>query len=144
MAAGIAAAVGTGLIAAAPTTVVLAVGIVIAGSSTGLASPPLADAVARHVTAERVDRVQTAVNAGTGLGVMVSGPIALLTGHAWRVAWWVFAFAAVVVTIWIASTVPGQQDRKGRSTLLPERWLPPGSLQLLAAVTTMGTGSAAI
>jgi MFS family permease len=74
-AAGLAAVLGTGLIAIAPGVPVLAVGVVIAGSSTGLASPPLADAVARWVRDDRADRVQTVVNAGTGVGVAVSGPI---------------------------------------------------------------------
>lgn len=123
------AAAGTGLIAAAGSTGVLAVGVVIAGSSTGLASPPLADAVARWVTSDRADRVQTAVNAGTGLGVMVSGPVASLTGHNWRLAWFVFALTAVVVTIWIAVTIPRQDsasDGSGWQGLLPARWFPPG------------------
>lgn len=141
------AAAGTGLIAAAGSTGVLAVGVVIAGSSTGLASPPLADAVARWVTSDRADRVQTAVNAGTGLGVMVSGPVALLTGHNWRLAWFVFALTAVVVTIWIAVTIPRQDsaaDGSGWQGLLPARWFPPGSLRLLTAATLLGAGSSAI
>lgn len=60
---------------------------IIAGSSTGLASPPLADAVARGLNADRADRVQTVINAGTDLGVMVWGPVALLTTGNWRIAW---------------------------------------------------------
>jgi predicted MFS family arabinose efflux permease len=147
VAAGITAAAGTGLIAAAGGTGVLAVGVVIAGASTGLASPPLADAIARWVTADRADRVQTAVNAGTGLGVMVSGPVALLTGQNWRLAWFVFALTAVVVTIWIAATIPRHDtasDSPRWRALLPARWFPPGSLRLLTAATVMGAGSAAI
>ena len=110
IAAGLAAAVGTGLIAGAPNAVVLAVGVVIGGSSTGLASPPLAAAVTRWVPAERADRVQTVVNAGTGLGVSVSGPVALLLFHSWRLAWAVFCVLAVLVTIWTAIAVPGGAD----------------------------------
>ena len=147
VAAGITAAAGTGLIAAAGSTAILAVGVVIAGSSTGLASPPLADAVAHWVTADRADRMQTAVNAGTGLGVMVSGPVALLTGQNWRLAWCVFALTAVVVTIWIAITIPGQDAAAEPSrwrALVPSRWFPPGSLRLLTAATVMGAGSSAI
>jgi predicted MFS family arabinose efflux permease len=146
VAAGIAAAAGTGLIAAAGSTGVLAVGVVVAGSSTGLASPPLADAVARWVTAERTDRVQTAVNAGTGLGVMVSGPVALLAAQNWRLAWFVFALTAAVVTVWIAVTIPRQDSAAdgSRQALLPARWFPRGSVRLLTAATLLGAGSAAI
>jgi predicted MFS family arabinose efflux permease len=147
VAAGITAAAGTGLIAAAGSTGVLAAGVVIAGASSGLASPPLADAVARWVTADRADRVQTAVNAGTGLGVMISGPIALLTGQNWRLAWCLFALTAVVVTIWIAVTIPKEDSAADPSrwrALLPASWFPPGSLRLLTTATVMGAGSSAI
>jgi predicted MFS family arabinose efflux permease len=107
IAAGLTAAAGTGLIAVAPNAAVLAVGVVIGGASTGLASPPLAEAVTRRVHAERVDRVQTVINAGTGLGVAVSGPVALLLSGSWRLAWAVFCGLAVLVTIWTGIAVPG-------------------------------------
>ena len=92
--AGLCAAIGTGLIALAPSTAVLTVGVVVAGSSTGLASPPLAQAIAHRVPSGRADRVQTVVNAGTGLGVLVSGPVALLLADTWRWAWAAFSLAA--------------------------------------------------
>lgn len=145
--AGLAAVAGTALIAAAPTTAVLAAGVVVAGSSTGLASPPLADAVARWVTADRRNRVQTVVNAGTGLGVMVSGPIALLVNENWRVAWWVFAATAVAVTAWTAIAIPGRHDsaRDGQdATNLPSPLLPPGALRLLGAAALVGLASSAV
>lgn len=147
--AGVTAALGTGLIAAAPNAGVLAVGVVVAGSSTGLASPPLADAVAHWVAADRTDRVQTVINAGTGLGVMVSGPVALLADQSWRIAWCAFALAAVAVTVWTAVAVP-QHNRSGPAsdlpwrTLLPTRWLPAGAVRLLAAAAAMGVGSSAV
>lgn len=105
-AAGLAAVAGTGLIAWAPNVALLAVGVVVGGSSTGLASPPLADAVSRWVHAQRADRVQSVVNAGTGLGVLVSGPVALLLSGNWRFAWAAYCGLAVVVTLWNASTIP--------------------------------------
>ncbi|MCT7657946.1 YbfB/YjiJ family MFS transporter [Mycobacterium deserti] len=142
--AGVAAAVGTATIAAAPNVIVLAIGVVIAGSSTGLASPPLAHAVARHVTADRVDRVQTVVNSGTGLGVMVSGPIALASGADWAMAWYVFAATAVVVTVWVALTIPPNSGQAERRALVPTPVLAAGSLPLFVASAMMGAGSAAI
>lgn len=45
--AGSVATIGMTLIAAAPTPAMLAAGVLLAGSSTGLASPPLAQALAR-------------------------------------------------------------------------------------------------
>lgn len=146
--AGVTAAVGTGLIAVAPHVGVLAAGVIIAGSSTGLASPPLADAVARWVVADRADRVQTVVNAGTGLGVMVSGPVALMAGQNWRLAWWAFALAAIAVTVWTAFTVPSRlPDNDVPAQPRPARRDPPmpaGGPRLLAAAAIMGVASSAV
>ena len=77
LAGGLATA-GTAVVAAAPSAAVLAAGVLLAGSSTGVASPPLAAAVAAWVRPDGRDRAQTVVNAGTGLGVLVSGPVALV------------------------------------------------------------------
>ena len=155
VAAGTCAAAGTGLVALAPTAPVLVVGIVLAGSSTGLASPPMARAVARHVRPGLQPRAQTVVNAGTGLGVVVSGPVAMLAaGEHWRWAWAGFSLVAVVVTVWTARTVPSRDStgptvptaddagaaRPGRR----REWLPPGAPTLLAAAALMGLGSAAV
>lgn len=158
--AGLTAVIGTGLIAGAPSAAGLAVGVVIAGSSTGLASPPLVDAVSRWVPAERADRVQTVVNAGTGLGVMVSGPIALLLSSSWRFAWAVYCGLAVLVTVWNARTIPGARSHREPSTsptsgstpqqdsAAPDRtprwWWQPGAARLLLAAASMGAGSAAV
>jgi predicted MFS family arabinose efflux permease len=145
-AAGLAAVLGTGLIAAAPNVPVLATGVVIAGSSTGLASPPLADAVARWVRADRADRVQTVVNAGTGLGVAVSGPIALLLSGSWRLAWATYCGIAVLVTAWAATTIPGARSRSAGPAAADRprpRWRP-GAARLLLAAAALGAGSSAV
>lgn len=141
-AAGLAAVLGTGLIAVAPGVPVLAVGVVVAGSSTGLASPPLADAVARWVRAGRADRVQTVVNAGTGVGVAVSGPVALLLSGSWRLAWAAYCGIAVLVTAWSAITVPGGRARRTSAAGGP--WWRAGTGRLLLAAAALGVGSAAV
>jgi predicted MFS family arabinose efflux permease len=154
IAAGLAAAAGTGLIAIAPNAAVLAVGVLVGGSSTGLASPPLAEAVSRRVDSKRVDRVQTVINAGTGLGVAVSGPVALLLSSSWRLAWAVFCVVAVLVTLWTATAVTGpRHDREPEtgSTSPPAAaarpssgWWRPGTARLLLAAVAMGAGSSAV
>jgi predicted MFS family arabinose efflux permease len=149
VAAGAAAAAGTGLVALAPSTPVLVIGVVLAGSSTGLASPPMARAVARHVAPRLEPRAQTVVNAGTGLGVLVSGPVALLAaGEHWRWAWAAFSAVAVVVAVWTAATVPPRsgpaQDRPPGSGWAHQTWTPPRSGRLLTAAGVMGLGSAAV
>lgn len=78
--AGLVATTGLALIAMAPSAPMLALAVLFAGSSTGLASPPLGAAVAHVVRAERRDATNTIINAGTSAGVALSGPVALLLG----------------------------------------------------------------
>ena len=67
--------------------------------------------MARWVQQGTRDRAQTIVNAGTGLGVLVSGPITLVLLEDWRWAWGAFAVIAAFVTGWVALTVPpGRAD----------------------------------
>lgn len=149
VAAGATATLGTATIALAPNTVTLAVGVIVAGASTGIASPPLAHAVAHTVETVRQSRVQTVVNAGTGLGVAISGPVALLTHEHWRAAWIAFAALSAAITIWAAFTVPRTTGATGGTHaagagLLPRPLLPPGALRLISAALLLGASSAAI
>lgn len=148
VAAGIVATAGTLMIAVAPSVIVLTAGVLLAGSSTGVASPPLAHAVAHTVTAARRNRAQTIINAGTGLGVAIAGPVALLTHEHWRAAWLVFFALCALVTIWAALCVPvaSAQDRRagGLRQVLPHPVLPKGSGRMVMAAATMGIASAAV
>ena len=139
--AGAVATAGTLTVGLAPSGAVLAVGVVVGGASTGLASPPLAHAVAASVTEERRNRAQAVVNAGTGVGVAVAGPVALLAGDQWRAAWLVFAALCAAVTVWAALAVP--TSRPERAPLLPHPLLPRGSGRLAAAALLAGAASAA-
>lgn len=140
--AGVVAAVGIFIIAVAPTAWMLAVGVLIAGCSTGIVSPPLAAAVAQHVPAGAADRAQTVVNGGTGIGVLLSAPIALLLLSHWRGAWLIFAAITAIVTLWVWRSIPPSTAR--RSSLVVERPWRPGTLTLLLASALMGFGSAAV
>lgn len=152
--AGVVATVGIAAVAVAPSAPVLAVGILVAGSSTGIASPPMAAAVTEWVTHEARDRAQTVVNAGTGLGVLVSGPIALVLLAEWRWAWGAFALIAALVTGWVALTVPPSRSERhhagpalarGRAADPGVRdWLVPGAASLIAASFMMGLSSIAV
>jgi predicted MFS family arabinose efflux permease len=118
--AGVVAVLGMALVAGAPAAWVLALGVLVAGSSTGLASPPMAEAVARSVRAGMQDRANALINCGTSVGVALSGPAALLVGGQWRIAWAAFALAGVVVLAWNAAVMPRvavAADRGGRAGL---------------------------
>ncbi|WP_250458454.1 MFS transporter [Microbulbifer litoralis] len=91
MVAALVAAVGMAGIAAAPSAAWLAGAVMLAGSSTGLASPPMAAAVAAALRPDRQDSVNTVINAGTSAGVVLSGPVALLMAGQWRLAFAIFS-----------------------------------------------------
>src|ERR687894_756488 len=106
VAAGVVAVVGMAVVAGAPTAWVLALGILVAGSSSGLASPPMAEAVATTIPEASQDRANALINSGTSLGVALSGPAALLLTDQWRIAWVAFALLGVAVVAWNAFAMP--------------------------------------
>ncbi len=139
--AGTLAATGTALVAVSTSGVLLAAGVLVAGASTGLASPPLAEAIARAVDGSRQDRAQSVVNAGTGFGVLLSGPIAMLLLDDWRFAWATFALLSAAVTAWIVATVPRGSGAGSRES---GRLLPPGATPMLVAAFLLGVASSAV
>lgn len=150
--AGAVAAVGTALVAVAPNALALAAGVLLAGSSTGIASPPLAHAVARFVHSGVRDRTQTVINAGTGAGVALAGPVALLTVGQWRLAWLSFAIISALVTVWVARAVPRRGAEPSvtdpgaarQAPPLPRPALRAGSARLITAAALMGLASSAV
>ena len=141
--AGAVATAGIAVVASASSATVLAVGVLVAGSSTGIASPPLAAAVARWVREGVRDTAQTVVNAGTGIGVMVSGPIALVLVDRWRLAWWLFAALAALVTVWVALAVPAGGRAEAVDADQGHLWVA-GTARLLLAAFVMGLASIAV
>ena len=115
-AAGIVAVVGMAVVAFAPAAWVLAVGVLVAGSSTGLASPPMGEAVACSIRKRLQDRANALINSGTSVGVALSGPAALLMTGEWRIAWAAFAVAGLAVLLWNAAVMPRRTvaDEGGR------------------------------
>ncbi|AUG53808.1 MFS transporter [Thalassospira marina] len=110
MAAAIVAALGMAGIALAPSPVWLAVSVLLAGSSTGLASPPMAAAVAKIIRPARQGAMNTIINAGTSAGVVLSGPVALALGGEWRFAFAGFAICALFLVFAALVTLPGHGD----------------------------------
>ncbi|MBA2535299.1 MAG: MFS transporter [Rubrobacter sp.] len=104
--AGVVAVVGMAVVVSAPAAWVLALGILMAGSSAGLASPPMGEAVAGAIRKSLQDRANALINCGTSVGVAVSGPAALLLTGQWRIAWAAFAIAGLVVLVWNAVVMP--------------------------------------
>lgn len=145
IAAGVIAALGMAGIAAATSPAWLAVAVIVAGSSAGLASPPLAAAVAAKVDCARQDTTNTAINAGTSAGVALSGPVAILLGAGWRLAFAGFACAALAMALaamrTLADTGRGLAPDDCHSPL-PS--LTPGLARLALAALLTGAASTVI
>ena len=152
LAAGSVAVVGMAIVAGAPTGLVLALGVLVAGSSSGLASPPMGEAVAASLSEEEQDRANALINSGTSVGVALSGPAALLFAEQWRAAWAAFALVGGAVVAWNALAMPrkpagGDRPEGAAPTDVPGltvRYLVgPGSMPLFAAAAGVGFASAA-
>jgi predicted MFS family arabinose efflux permease len=152
IAAGTVAVVGMATVAGAPAAWVLAIGVLVAGSSSGLASPPMGEAVAASLREEKQDRANALINSGTSVGVALSGPAALLVTEQWRIAWIAFALVGGAVVVWNAIAMPRKpvsDDRPGGAARtdgprLSVRYLVgPRSVPLFAAAAGVGFASAA-
>ncbi|WP_447554567.1 MFS transporter [Vreelandella sp. EE22] len=119
----------------------LAGAVMLAGSSTGLASPPMAEAVGRVVAPKRQGLTNTVINAGTGAGVVLSGAIALWMED-WRLAFAGFAATAFVLSLAVAFSVPGGKGEQVAKAGLPSlnRLL----VRLIVAAFLMGAASTAV
>jgi len=104
---GMTATLGMLLVALAGNPLWLALGVTLAGCSPGLAYPPLSDAIKQLCRADKRSRYYAIINSGTSFGVMVSGPLALIAGSRWQLAWLCFAFIALTATLWNLLIMPG-------------------------------------
>ena len=149
VAAALIAAAGTAGVALSTQPLWLAGAILLAGTSTGLASPPMAQAVSFTITAPRQGRANTIINAGTSLGVAVSGPVAFIATGQWRLAYAAFAIAALLNALLLLISIPRAGTSDGASTTSHQDADRPGglwrpfALRLLIAAAGMGTASAA-
>lgn len=119
--AGVAAAglAGVGLvtIASAPSSLLLAVGVLVCGISTGLSSPAMAQAVSQAVSARLRGRVNATINAGTSVGIALAMPAVLIWAEAWRSAYTGFAALAALGTLAAFLCLP--RDERASSSPRP-------------------------
>lgn len=141
VAGGALAATGMIVIALAPSGSVLALGVFVAGASGGLVFPPFADVVVDLLPLRSQSRALATISSGTGWGVLVAAPLALLAGDAWRAAWLAFTLVAVLVTLWAARYVPRRIEGRtspGTEKLQVSWFLCPRSGPLLAGALLVG------
>jgi predicted MFS family arabinose efflux permease len=105
--AGLLAALGMAIAALTHSPAGLLAGVLVGGASAGFAFPPFSDAVLAVAPAAR-GRVLSAINCGTGYGVAVAAPLAVLAGSAWRTTWLLCAALALLAGAWAARVLaPG-------------------------------------
>lgn len=138
------AAAGLLILAFSAAPLWLAIGLFIAGLSSGLASPSLAGAVNDRVPPERQTQVNTVINAGTSGGIILSVPILFFMPGGWRVACGVFALLALVCLIAAWRTLPKSASKSTEGAL---HWRilfrKPGMFRLLVIAFVSGIASAA-
>jgi predicted MFS family arabinose efflux permease len=136
------ATIGMALIAVADSVALLAVGVLVAGAAAGLAFPPYADIVDQQVDPSRRDLVWSTISSGTGWGVALAGPIAILAGDQWRLAWGGFVVLAVVTGVVATRLAPAHTaDALRRPQLSPSWFFCPRSGPLLISAVMVGAGS---
>jgi predicted MFS family arabinose efflux permease len=141
---GVCAVAGMSLAGLAQSPPVLFAGLLVAGASAGLVFPPFSDVVAQRLPARLRGRVMSAISSGTGWGVALAAPLALLAGTDWRAAWLLFALIAAAATSWALVVLPAREaPGNSRGVLLPSlRWFVcPRSGPLLAGALLVGLAS---
>jgi predicted MFS family arabinose efflux permease len=140
---GVCAVVGMLVAGTASRPGALVIGLLVAGASAGLAFPPFSDVVSSALAPGRRNRVLAAISSGTGWGVALAAPIAVLAGAAWRTAWLLFALVAALATAWALSVVPAHTHaRDGEIVRLRLAWfLCPRSSPLLTGGLLVGLAS---
>ena len=123
---GLCASTGLLIVSQAQSTITLLLGLIIAGISPGLCYPPLSDVVVQIYQKQHQARAYAFMNTGTGFGVILAGPLALMTGTQWRETWLLFAVVAFATTYWNWRLMPSKtplavaNDHQG---LPPLNWL---------------------
>jgi predicted MFS family arabinose efflux permease len=142
IAGGLLAAAGMAGAGLAPTPAMFAAAIVLAGTSAALCYAPFADA-ARAIAPDKRPRVLAAINCGTGYGVALAAPVAIVAGTAWRGAWLAFAAIALLATAWAARVLGNPprdvHDERPRSSWRMSR----KAARLVAGGVVLGAGSSA-
>jgi predicted MFS family arabinose efflux permease len=148
-------AVGAAVTASAPGAVLLAVGVIAAGTSAGGAWAPFSDAVEAQVPSSGRRRALALVNAGSPVGLVLTSGLVLVAGERWRAVWWGFAAVGLVAAAaaWRvlapstegpateAPATEGQVTDRGRPGL---GWfLNPRSVRLLAVALGISVTSGA-
>lgn len=119
--------------------------MLIAGAGAGFASPGLVTLVQERVDSLASTRAQAVVNSGTGFGVVIAGPLALILANQWRTAWWIIAAinAAATIAVLLTGKLPRTKTVTAERRAFRLTELKPLRLASVAALLA-GLSSAAV
>lgn len=141
--AAVSACVGVWGMAVADSSGSFGIFAVISSAGAGCASPALVRIVARNVDDGALARAQSTVNAGTGLGLVCAGTLALNLLPQWRTAW---VLIGVVVACLAVAVLAADRIMTAEVTAvqaLSTSWVSLHTRCITAAVL-MGAGSSAV
>ena len=104
--AGLSAFIGLLLIGITPNVWVLILGVLLAGASTGLVSPPYGAAVSLWIEEANQGRANTWINSGTSFGIILSGVGAIFLSSNWRLTYVIYAILTLLILIWNYRILP--------------------------------------
>lgn len=97
--AGASASAGALTVATAPSTAVLGIGVVVAGTGAGFATPGTVGLISRIIGEAKREGAQTTVNSGTGVGLVAAGLLLATTTENWRTGWTIIAITTALATV---------------------------------------------
>ncbi|GAA0441752.1 hypothetical protein GCM10008983_18560 [Lentibacillus halophilus] len=142
--AGLSAFVGMMLISVTPHVWGLVLGVLLAGGSTGFASPPYGAAISLWIKEDSQGKANTWINSGTSFGIVLSGVGAILLTPHWRLTYFIYAILTLAILIWNFRSIPKLEKswltfQKGNLSLRGMQ----GSVALIAASLFFGMTTAA-
>ncbi|CDQ41290.1 MFS transporter [Virgibacillus salexigens] len=144
--AGLSAFVGLLLISIATNVWVLALGVLFAGGSTGLVSPPYGAAISLWIKEHKQGKANTWINSGTSFGIALSGVGASFLTSDWRLTYFIYAILTLLIVIWNFQAIPKAGTKPPKLRLkkgnLSIRGVK-GSNPLILASLTLGFSTAA-
>lgn len=103
---GVTAILGMLGMAASPNFIVLLLSAFIAGLGSGWISPAFSQIVVQSLASNLQDKGNTWINTGTSVGIVLTGPVALLFSEHWRWGYVLFAVLAFGSVWWNAAALP--------------------------------------
>jgi len=103
--AGFFATTGLTIMGISPNAWILGVGVLFAGASTGIASPPYGTAITLWIEGEKQGNANTWINSGTSIGLVLSGFGAIMLASSWRGTYFIYAFIGLIAVLWNAKVL---------------------------------------